>query len=96
MIPWYMEDNRFKPGTVADIGYSIRLTLEQMSKHTPEGRKPISEFRLYLRVRTLKADGAKDGLRMEARVATFKKCQTLQDAQERAEIWFSRWRCGLF
>ncbi|MBH0159098.1 hypothetical protein IHV10_22265 [Fictibacillus sp. 5RED26] len=88
-IPWYMSDSRFEPGTVADVGYSIRLILSN-----PEP-KP-NEWRLHLAIRTRKTDGVKDYLIRPARVATFKKCQSLKEAQERAEQWFSNWRNDLF
>lgn len=96
MIPWYMQDSRFKPGTVADIGDSIRLRLWQTEKRTPQGWTKSNEYRLYLEVRTHKEDGADDDLKRGVKVAVFKKCKSLQDAQDRAEIWFTGWRDGLF
>lgn len=97
MIPWYMEDKRFKPGTVADIGSSIRLVLNQTEKYqNGKGWTGIDEYRLYLSLRTHKEDGAGDTLKRGVKVAVFKKCKSLKDAQDRANIWFSGWRGGLF
>lgn len=89
-IPWYMKDTRFDPGTVADVGNSLRLKLSN-----PEF-KP-NEWRLYMAVRTWKDNGVnRDNLLRGLKVAVFKNCQTLQEAQTRAEIWFSSWRSDLF
>lgn len=97
MIPWYMEDTRFKPGTVADIGGSIRLVLNQAEKYqNGKGWVRINEYRLYLSVRTRKEDGAGDTLKRGVKVAVFKNCKSLQEAQDRANIWFTGWRGGLF
>lgn len=96
MIPWYTQDRRFEPGTVADIGGSIRLTLRQVEKHTPQGWTASNEYRLYLSVRTHKEDGATDDLKFGVKVAVFKKCKSLQDAQDRADVWFVGWRGGLY
>lgn len=97
MIQWYMEDKRFEPGTVADIGGSIRLEIMQTEKYqSGQGWAGTSEYRLYLSVRTHKEDGAGDTLKRGVKVAVFKKCKSLQDAQDRANIWFSRWRVGLY
>ena len=82
-IPWYYEDKRFKPGTVSDVGHSFRLELSQHD----DGK----EYRLYLLIRTSKDDGVKDDLKRGVRVATFKNCITLNDAQDRANKWFNKW-----
>lgn len=96
MIPWYTQDSRFEPGTVADIGDSIRLILRQIEKHTPQGWITSNEYRLYLSIRTHKEDGATDDLKRGVKVAVFKKCKSLQDAQDRADVWFAGWRGGLY
>ncbi|MFD1736142.1 hypothetical protein ACFSCX_06145 [Bacillus salitolerans] len=88
-IPWYMSDSRFKPGTVADVGYSLRLILSN-----PESNP--NEWRLHMAIRTRKIDGVKDNLPRPVKVAVFKKCQSLKEAQYRAESWFSNWRTDLF
>ena len=82
-IPWYMNDRRFKPGTVADIGCAIRLTLYKVDNK--------DEYRLYLQVRTLKKFNSKDDLKRKIRVATFKKCVNLQDAQKKSNEWLNEW-----
>lgn len=88
-IPWYMKDKRFAPGTVADVGNSLRLKL-----YNPES-KP-NEWRLYMAIRTQKDNGVEDNLLRGLKVAVFKKCQTLQEAQALADSWFSAWRSDLF
>lgn len=82
-IPWYTNDRRFKPGTVADVGYAIRLRLNKV-----DGK---DEYRLLLQIRTLKKYNNKDDLKREIRVATFKKCISLQEAQKRANEWLEEW-----
>lgn len=88
-IPWYMNDPRFAPGTVADVGLSLRLSLSQPKS------KDGSEWRLYMAIRTWKKDGVADTLKTKCLVAVFKKCQSLEEAQRRSEKWFSNWRRGL-
>lgn len=82
-IPWLYKDERFTPGTVADVGHSFRLELSEIS-----GK---DEYRLYLFIRTLKCNGVKEELKRGVRVATFKKCSSLSDAQTRAERWITVW-----
>lgn len=82
-IPWYMNDIRFEPGTVADIGHAIRLSLHKVDNK--------DEYRLYLQVRTIKKYNGKDDLKLRIRVATFKKCSNLQNAQNKANEWFAEW-----
>lgn len=82
-IPWYTNDGRFKPGTVADVGYAIRLRLNKVDDK--------DEYRLLLQIRTLKKYNNKDDLKREIRVATFKKCISLQEAQKRANEWLEEW-----
>lgn len=88
-IPWYMSDVRFEPGTVADVGHSLRLTLSKL-KSNP------NEWRLYMAIRTLEKDGITDRLTRSVKVAVFKQCLSLKDAQTRAESWFSNWRRDLY
>lgn len=78
-----MSDRRFEPGTVADIGYAIRLKLRKINKK--------DEYSLLLQIRTLKKYNNEDTLKQENRVASFKKCMTLQEAQKRTEEWFNEW-----
>ncbi|GIO63555.1 hypothetical protein [Paenibacillus cineris] len=88
-IPWYMTDKRFEPGTVADVGYSVRLKLFKPNS------KP-NEWRLYMAIRTREIYGVNDNLLRPLKVAVFKKCHSLEDAQARAEAWFTDWRRDLF
>lgn len=90
MIYWYMQDNRFSPGTVADHD-CIRLTLNQVKKD----REVTNNWRLYLSIRTYKADGVKDDLKRAVKVAEFKKCSNLEDAQIQAEKWFNQFKIGI-
>lgn len=85
-IPWYMTDPRFEPGTVADVGHSIRLRL---SRHKV---KSDDVWNLCMAIRTRAKDGVAETLKPKCRVATFKKCESLKGAQARAEVWFSEWR----
>lgn len=80
-IYWYEKDARFEPGTISDIGNSIRLTLSMHGPHT---------YYLYLQVRINKEDGFPDALRCAVKVARFKDCGGLKDAQERAEKWLEK------
>lgn len=82
-ISWYMNDNRFEPGTVADVGHAIRLNLKKVNNK--------DEYRLLLQIRTLKKYNNKDDLKKEVRVAIFKKCTTLHEAQKRANQWLEEW-----
>lgn len=82
-IPWYMNDNRFEPGTVADVGLAIRLSLRKVDNK--------DEYRLLLQIRTLKKYNNKDDLKREIRVATFKKCTTLKEAQKKSNEWLEEW-----
>lgn len=88
-IPWYISDSRFDPGTVADVGYSLRLSL-----YKPECK--TFEWRLYMAVRTQKCNGLEDKLLSPVKVAVFKKCHSLKEAQSRAEEWFLKWRMDLY
>ena len=78
-----MNDNRFKPGTVADVGHAIRLSLKKVDNK--------NEYRLLLQIRTLKKYNNEDGLKREIRVATFKKCTSLQEAQKKSNEWLEEW-----
>lgn len=101
MIRWYMEDTRFKPGTVADQG-DIRLTLRQPQKRVKDSGNykyvTITDvWRLYVAVRFYKENGAnKDGLGKDVKVAEFKNCSSLQDAQRKVEKWLLNFVGGLF
>ena len=91
-IPWYYNDSRFRPGTVADIGNSIRLTLRQKCVNGGSGaRIPSNEYRLYFQMRTHKSNGVRDDLKYENCVAVFKKCFSLEEAQELAQEWLTSW-----
>lgn len=90
IIPWYVYDERFQPGTVADVGHSLRLRL--LKPKTKSG----NEWRLYMEIRTSAADGAGDRLTRGTKVAVFKKCKSLQEAQFRADDWFRNWRSDLW
>lgn len=81
-IPWYNNDPRFAKGTVADVGDSIRLKLRDITE---------SEYRLYLGVRINRRDNVRDDLRRPALVAKFKKCDSLEEAQDRASEWLAKW-----
>lgn len=71
-IPWYSNDSRFRPGAVADIGNSMRLTLRQKYVNGGSGaRIPSNEYRLYFQMRTHKLYGVKDDLKYENCVAVF-------------------------
>jgi hypothetical protein len=89
-IPWYMQDKRFDPGTVADVGHSLRLSLRKQKSRA-------DEWRLYMAIRTSKDNGvSEDRLVRSVTVAVFKKCPSLKEAQSKAEIWFAAWRSDLF
>lgn len=88
-IPWYKNDHRFEPGTVADVGYSLRLSLSK-------SKSKSNEWRLLMAIRTREKDGIANALRPSVRVALFKECKSLNEAQSRSEIWFDKWRQDLF
>lgn len=88
-IPWYMKDERFVPGTTADVGHSLRLSLRNP-------KSPKGEWRLYMAIRKREVDGCESGLGTSVKVAVFKKCPSLKEAQSKAEIWFASWRSDLF
>lgn len=91
-IKWNTENRLFKAGTVAQIGRSLRLQLHEVTKKKQDKRVATGEFRIYMYIRTWKSDGAiEDALRGAIRVATFKKCASLHEAQEKAEAWFRKW-----
>ena len=82
MIYWYLSDPRFEPGTVADQG-RIRIILSQ-----GEGRDAkLGIWKLKVAIRTYKEDGFEDGLKRPVKVAEFKGCYSLKEAQHKAEEW---------
>lgn len=93
MINWYMEDKRFKPGTVADQG-DIRIILKQPMKYVQGQGDTIvpDRWRLKISIRTYKENGVKDSLKRPVTVAEFKKCESLKEAQKRAEEWLRVFR----
>ncbi|KZL88508.1 hypothetical protein [Clostridium magnum] len=88
MIYWYQKDERFEPGTVADQG-DIRLKLSQPERYVQgEGRKVVcNTWKLYLSIRTYKENGVREDLKRAVVVAVFKECNSLEEAQNRAEKW---------
>ena len=87
-IPWYMQDKRFEPGTVADIG-GIRLILKRTQ------RKKNNKWTLFMCMRTFKTDGVTDDLTRELHVATFDGHMSLSEAQCKANEYFKNFITGL-
>lgn len=81
-IPWYVNDPRFKAGTVADVG-NIRLELKKTE------RAQNNKWRLYLHVRIRKEHGIKDDLKREVAVAEFDGNLTLEQVQEKADEYLN-------
>ena len=79
-IYWYMEDPRFEPGTVADIG-NIRLYIRVTD------RAKNNKWKLYLSIRTRKKDGVRDNLKYAVCVAQWDRRLSLKEVQHRAEIY---------
>jgi hypothetical protein len=85
-INWYTKDPRFEDGTVADIGYSLRIVLDKIDSP--------NEYRLYMLIRTSKEDGVKEDLKRGVLVAKLKKC-TLEEAQNKTREYMTRWTLGI-
>ncbi len=81
-IPWYMDDPRFEPGTVADVG-NVRITIRKTK------RKTNNKWRIYMAVRTLKQHGVPNGLKRDVTVAQFSSEFTLGQAQLIAEAYLA-------
>lgn len=81
-IPWYMDDPRFEPGTVADVG-NVRIYLRKTD------RKSNNKWRIYIAVRTRKGHGVPDSLKREVAVAQFSDAFTLEEAQHLAEAYLA-------
>lgn len=81
-IYWYMDDPRFEPGTVADVG-NIRLHIRVTD------RAKNNKWRLYLSIRTRKKDGVCDDLKQNICVAQWDRCLSLREVQHKVEIYFS-------
>lgn len=81
VIPWYLKDPRFAPGTVADVG-DVRLTLGRTH------RERNNKWRLYLEVRTRKKHGVADDLKRGVCVAQFDGNLSLDQVQEKAAEYF--------
>ena len=81
IIPWYMNDPRFEPGTVADVG-DIRLILQRREQ------KNNNNWRLYMLIRTHKYNGVSDDLKRGVAVAEFISNVSLFEAQEAARQYF--------
>ena len=87
-IPWYMKDERYTAGTVADIG-NIRLRLEKTD------RMKNNKWRLYMFIRTRKEHGIKDDLKRAVAVAEFDGKITLNEAQEKATEYLIDFLAGM-
>lgn len=76
-ILWYYHDERFEPGTVAEIGEAFRLELVKTNR-----KNTTNYWRLYLSVRTHNKHGVKDGLKRGVCVAQFNGSLTLDEVHE--------------
>lgn len=82
-IHWYMDDERFEPGTVADVG-NIRLCIRKTR------RQQNNKWRLYVAVRTRKQDGVSEDLKREVCVAQWDGRLTQNEAKDRATRYFCK------
>lgn len=82
-IYWYMEDPRFEPGTVADIG-NIRLYIRVTE------RQKNNKWRLYMAIRTRKENGVKDNLKREVLVAEWDRSYSLREVQGKTERYLRK------
>ena len=76
-ILWYYHDERFEPGTVAEIGEAFRLELVKTKR-----KNTTNYWRLYLSVRTHNKHGVKDDLKRGVCVAQFNGSLTLDEVHE--------------
>lgn len=88
IIPWYMKDLRFTPGTVADIG-NIRLVLKRRNQQNN------NNWRLYMHIRTKEAGGVREALKKEVAVAEYDGKLSLSEAQEAVRQYFQEFVEGI-
>lgn len=77
-IYWYIDDPRFAPGTVADVG-NIRLHIRATD------RMKNNKWKLYMSIRTRRRDGVIDDLKREVCVAEWERRLSLKEVQFKAE-----------